>query len=359
MFWKDRNSVFLGCNQNFAKSAGLDHPEELIGKTDYDMPWSKEESDFFRKIDEEVMSSGIAQLNFEEPQTLSDGSKRWISTSKVPLFNEHKNVVGILGWYIDITPFKSMQFQINEKNAALIEYSQRLEKTNNELEIANRDMEMFTYALSHDLKSPIANILNFSDLILKTQNDKFDQDLIQQLNFVRSSGIKMDKLVQNILIYARTGLEDLTPNQVQIKSLISDKIVDLDQLLVGGNSDLNIDIPDISISCFPDLLGIVFHNLIGNGLKYNNSARPKVEGSMEETPTEIIFSIKDNGIGVDSEFQELIFQPFKRLHSTKIEGTGLGLSICRRIVELHKGKIWLQESTKSGSSFKFSISKSL
>ena len=82
VFWKDRSSVYLGCNANFARSAGYAHPEEIVGKTDYDMPWSAEEAEFFRKIDNEVMATGVSKLNFEEPQTMSDGSTRWLSTSK-------------------------------------------------------------------------------------------------------------------------------------------------------------------------------------------------------------------------------------------------------------------------------------
>ena len=115
VFWKDRNSTYLGCNLKFAKSAGLDSPIEIIGKTDYDLPWSKEESDFFRKIDKEVMDSRIPQVNFEEPQTINDGSTKWLRTSKIPLFDENDNVIGILGTYEDITERKQMELELIAK----------------------------------------------------------------------------------------------------------------------------------------------------------------------------------------------------------------------------------------------------
>ncbi|RQH11349.1 PAS domain-containing protein [Okeania hirsuta] len=99
VFWKDRDSVYMGCNQNFATSAGFKYPEDLIGKTDFDMAWSREQSLFFRKIDKAVMDSGKAQINYEEPQTINDGSTRWLRTSKIPLFNVHGKVIGILGAY--------------------------------------------------------------------------------------------------------------------------------------------------------------------------------------------------------------------------------------------------------------------
>jgi len=360
VFWKDRNSVYQGCNNNFAEYAGFDNAESIIGKTDYDLPWSKEEADFFIKIDQEVMNSGQSQLNFEEPQTLGDGSTRWISTSKVPLYDDDgKGVIGILGWYIDITPYKSMQIQIDEKNETLFNYSQRLEQSARELEQANSDMEMFTYAVSHDLKSPIRNIVSFTDLILKTQQGKLDNKVIEQLQIVLTSGKNMNNLVQNILTYARAGMGELLAQEVDIKKVISDKLEDLDNLLLRKDAKINIDFPDTTISCYPELLGIVFYNLIGNGLKYNESNPPTVKCTMETSDTNIIFSVKDNGIGISPDFQEEIFQPFKRLHSSIIEGSGLGLSICKRIIELHKGKIWIDKNTEEGSDFKFSIPKNI
>ena len=150
VFWKDLNCVYLGSNENFAKSAGFDSPDQLIGKTDYDLPWSKEEADFFRETDLKVMSSKKPQLNFEEPMTLKDGSTRWLSTSKTPLL-ENNEVIGILGWYNDITPYKQMEIEIDEKNKTLLGHSFQLEKSKKALEVANYDLEKFTYAVSLSL----------------------------------------------------------------------------------------------------------------------------------------------------------------------------------------------------------------
>ena len=356
VFWKDRNSVYLGCNKNFASYAGYEHPNEIKGKTDYDLPWSKEEADFFIKIDTEVMNSGIPQLNFEEQQTLVNGSSRWLSTSKMPIFDAEKRVVGILGWYIDITPYKSMQLQINEQNNTLLEYSLQLEKSKTVLENVNHDLELFTYAVSHDLKSPIRNIINFADLILKSENDNLDKKILDMLNFILDSGKKMNNLVGDILTYAKTGSKDLSANKVKIKSLISNKLSDLDQIVLKS-SNVILDFPDSLVNCYPELLGLVFYNLIGNGLKYNESEKPTVKCTMTELSSEIIFSISDNGIGIKPEFSEMIFQPFKRLHSSKFMGSGLGLSICKRIIELHNGRIWVDTELKTGSNIKFTISK--
>jgi len=359
VFWKDRSSVYLGCNANFARSAGYAHPKEIKGKTDYDMPWSVEEAEFFRKIDNEVMATGISKLNFEEPQTMSDGSTRWLSTSKVPLRGKDNEVEGILGWYIDITPYKSMQIQIDQKNEALLQYSQQLAQSKSKIEQANRDMELFTYAVSHDLRAPISNIIGFTDLILNKYGSSLEMSITSKLDRVLESGTRMNNLVQNILTYARTGLEKLESEKVNIKNLINSKLPALDQHLVNLNTKITIDIPDVSVPCFPEMLGLVFYNLIANGLKYNDSSTPVVSCTMETHSTHYVFSVRDNGMGIGPENAEKIFMPFKRIHSTALRGSGLGLSICKRIVELHLGQIWLEEVDSEGSDFRFSISRYL
>ena len=359
VFWKDRSSVYLGCNANFARSAGYAHPEEIVGKTDYDMPWSAEEAEFFRKIDNEVMATGVSKLNFEEPQTMSDGSTRWLSTSKVPLRGKDNEVEGILGWYIDITPYKSMQIQIDQKNEALLQYSQQLSQSNSKIEQANRDMELFTYAVSHDLRAPISNIVGFTDLILNKYGSSLDPAITSKLDRVLGSGRRMNNLVQNILTYARTGLEKQESEKVNIKKLINSKLPALDQHLVNPNTKITVDIPDVSVPCYPEMLGLVFYNLIANGLKYNESPMPVVHCTMETHNTHYVFSVRDNGMGISPENAEKIFMPFKRFHSTELRGSGLGLSICKRITELHLGQIWLEQVDTEGSDFRFSISRQL
>lgn len=119
VFWKDRDGVFLGCNQQFAKDANCSSPEEVIGKTDYDLPWTKEEADGFRKIDREIMESGIPRLNFEEKHTRASGEVRWLLVSKVPLRNKDGNIIGVLGSYGDITEIKRAN-EILRRNEQLL-----------------------------------------------------------------------------------------------------------------------------------------------------------------------------------------------------------------------------------------------
>jgi len=119
IFWKDRNSVYLGCNRNFARQAGVEKPENIMGKTDYDLAWKEAEADFYRKIDNEVMESGQPQLGIEEPQLQADGTRATLLTSKVPLSNSQGDVIGILGIYAEITDLKRAEEELRAREERL------------------------------------------------------------------------------------------------------------------------------------------------------------------------------------------------------------------------------------------------
>ncbi|MGB3571691.1 MAG: PAS domain-containing protein, partial [Phormidesmis sp.] len=119
IFWKDRHSVYLGCNRNFAEDAGIGLPEKIIGKTDYDLPWKKEESDFFRECDRRVMLADRAELGIVEPLLQGDGKQAWVETNKASLHDENGKVIGILGTYQDITVRKQAEIALHELNQKL------------------------------------------------------------------------------------------------------------------------------------------------------------------------------------------------------------------------------------------------
>jgi len=331
------------------------------------MPWGNTEADFYRKTDERIMSTGEAQLNFEESITLPDGSTRWLSTSKVPIFDKaNQKIVGVLGWFMDITQFKNMKIEIDEKNKALLEYSSRLEETNtqleqskNELQGVNYDLEKFTYAVSHDLKAPIRSILSFSELI-KNQIDKGAKEKAKKnVDIIINSGKRMSTLVKDILNYARTGAKNLTTEHTNILSLVESKILDLEELRQSKDARIILKLEDEVIDCYPHLIGIVFFNLINNAIKFNESRKPIVVCTCTSTETDWEFSISDNGIGIEPKFNEKVFDPFTTLNGSTYEGSGIGLSMCKRVINLHKGKIWIEKNPVRGTNIKFTIPKNL
>ncbi len=351
VFWKDTDSIYQGCNLNFADYAGLNAPDEVIGKSDYDLPWSKEESDFFRKIDKEVMESGEAKINFEEPQTISDGSTRWVRTSKIPLKNIEGEVIGILGTYEDITERKKMELELLSSNTVL-------KDLNAKLETVNLDLEQFAYAVSHDLKEPIRMIGGFSGLLRKKYADRLDVQGNEYLDYLIEGATRMSKLVGQILVYSKLEkLEDQFVNR-SFLDLLNEVLDELKIIIRDKNASVKVSVPNKKIKCQPERIKMLFHNLITNGIKFNTSTAPLIEINAEERAQEWYFQVADNGIGVEEEYRELIFKPFKRLDTRgKFPGSGIGLSICKRIIHLHEGELNCEGNNGNGSVFYFTIPK--
>jgi len=351
VFWKDRESIYLGCNLNFAKSAGLTSTDEIIGKSDYDLPWSKKDSDFYRKIDKEVMDSGVSQINFEESQTVDDGPINWLRTSKIPLFNSKNKVIGILGAYENITPRKIMELE-------LIRGNKELRELNAKLEMANIDLEQFAYATSHDLQEPLSTIEGFSRLLQNKYAGVFDKNGVESLNYIIKETQRMASLIRQVLDYSKIEKIKDKFERVDLGQVVKSAIDDLGILINKSNALLKINLPKQKINCNPKKMKVLFKNLISNGVKFNQSKIPTIEITFKENEAVWHFTIKDNGIGIKEVFQDTIFKPFKRLNLRhKFPGNGLGLSVCRKIVSLHGGKIYYTPNQYEGSSFHFTILK--
>lgn len=351
VFWKDTASIYLGCNMNFAKSAGLTSPDDIVGKSDYDMPWSREESDFFRKIDREVMDSGKSKINFEEPLTNSDGSTRWLRTSKIPLFGDKGEVIGILGAYEDITDRKSMELELISRN-------QHLSKLNAKLQMINVDLEQFAYSTSHDLKEPLRMIGSFADLIEKRVGNQIGKEGLEYFAFIKEGTVRMTKLISQILAYSKIDKVEEQFVEVDLSELIQETVQDLHATIKEKDVILTYNLPKEHILCQPDRIKILFHNLIINGIKFNHSPQPKIHIDFEDKGEEWLFSISDNGIGIEEKYNEEVFKPFKRLNTRdQFPGNGIGLSICKRVAYLHGGHIHFKRNQENGTTFYLTISK--
>lgn len=359
VWWKDKDSIFIGCNEKLAYYIGLNSADEIIGKSDYDIFDTKEDAESVIKIDQEIMASGKPQLNFEEYLTMGNLGKRWLSTSKIPLYGDEGEIIGTIGWFKDITEFKELEFQINEKNKALFEYNIELKIANQHLELVNSDLEKFTYAASHDLKGPVRTTKCFAELLKKNEGINLDKKALEYVDIICEATNRMKNLIEDILAYAQAGSSELIAESTDINEIISDKMIDLQPSYGEHSVDINLNLPKEKIKVYPQLIGLVFYNLLSNGIKFNDSPMPKIDCSYTEDDNFWTFSIQDNGIGIDQKYAEDIFKPFKRLVHQGIEGSGIGLSICNRIVTLHKGKIWLEQSMIGSTTFKFTISKHL
>lgn len=356
IFWKDKNSVYQGCNMTFAKSAGLEDPLDIVGKTDFDLPWTREESIYYRKVDKEVMELGVKQLGIEESQTL-DGSIKWLSTNKIPLYNEANDVVGILGTYEYITHRKELELALAEQAEKMAEKNIELKDLNENLSQKNKQLEELTYITSHDLQEPIRTISVLAKRLADKNSDKFDARTNQSLKFLEESSDRMSKLVKGLMDYAKIGrISEL--GLVDSNEVVNHVIKDLSPTIEKLSASFEITHLPV-LTGYKTEIGLLFQNLISNALKFRKKqGKPEIKISAIPEGDKYKFSITDNGIGFEPENKDRIFKMFQRLHKRdEYTGTGIGLAHCKRIVELHQGEIWVESTLGKGSTFHFTLRK--
>jgi PAS domain S-box-containing protein len=229
-----------------------------------------------------------------------------------------------------------------------------------ELTRSNAELEDFTYVVSHDLKEPLRGIEAFSGFLAEDYGDKLDEQGQRYISVLRESAVGMKDLIEDLLQLSRIGRARHEYTAVAVESILEDVRRDLGFALKEKKVDLRVQ-PDLpTITCQPAHLKQVFDNLISNAIKFSDKPHPVVEIACHEDDGVYSFSVRDNGIGVDEKYQEKIFQIFQRLgRREEYEGTGAGLTICKKIVEAHGGKIWVESTVGQGSTFSFTIPKEI
>jgi PAS domain S-box-containing protein len=227
-----------------------------------------------------------------------------------------------------------------------------------ELARSNRELEDFTYVVSHDLKEPLRSVEAFSTFLTEDYGDKLGEQGQRYVGVLRDSAMRMSALIENLLVLSRIGRTGGECAPVSAQSLLEDIRQDLSFTLEEKQVDLRIQSDLPTITCQPAHLKQVFENLISNAVKFSDKPRPVVEIACHEDDSLYTFSVRDNGIGIDEKYHERIFQIFQRLGRREdYEGTGVGLTICKKIVGAHGGKIWVESKVGQGSTFLFTIPK--
>lgn len=244
----------------------------------------------------------------------------------------------------------------NEKTAEDIkreELLSNLASKNQELLRVNKDLENFAYATSHDLKTPIRTMVSFTDLLHKKKDTLGDQTAVEYIEFINQSSRQMYHLVENLLSYSKIGIDK---GQAEW--------VDLNVLMKQIYTQFRHEYPHFKLiipTALPTLfshknhLAVLFHNLVENGIKYNESRECIVQIRYRYTEGQLFFDIEDNGIGIEPAYQKYVFEIFKRLHnSSNYTGTGIGLATCQRIIQQLNGKISFHSKLDEGTTFSLS-----
>lgn len=246
--------------------------------------------------------------------------------------------------------------ELENAHARLEHQAAELRSCMEQLDRINHELEDFAYIASHDLKEPLRGISSYCEILMEDYRHKLDQDGRRRLTTAIHLCDRTENLISDLLTYCRVGRKAAIKTRVNLNTVTANLLKMLRPSIERRNAIVRIarDLPPVVGNA--TLIGMVFSNLIYNGLKFNESRRPHL--TVGWLPTEpATFYVKDNGIGIAKEHHEAIFTIFRRLHSRKkYEGTGAGLTIVRKIVELYGGSIWLQSAPGAGSTFYFTLS---
>jgi len=340
LFVKGRDHRFIVVNDAFCDFTNLPR-EKIIGKTDFFFMKDSEVEKYWQ-IDESILNTGQTYKN--EVIFEVEGEKRVISTTKTRfVLNNKKYVVGNV---LDITEIKSLELELAEKNTQLQKYIN-----------SNDELERFAYYASHDLKSPLQNIVNYSSLLKDTIASKLSEQESTCLGFILNGAKRMHQTVEDLLSFSFSVNKKVVLTKVDFMDLLNEVKLDLEILIKDKAPELNINSITTLVNCDRGSIKNVIQNLLSNAIKFTPKDRkPIIDIHCEEKMNEFVFRISDNGVGIPPNKFDQIFEIFSRLHSqNEFEGTGIGLSFCKKVIEKHNGKIWLESKINEGTTFFFSL----
>jgi|GEM_PF-1900503 signal transduction histidine kinase len=236
-------------------------------------------------------------------------------------------------------------------------YEEEMKATNLKLEQSNKELEQFAYVASHDLQEPLRMVSSFTQLLSKKYKGQLSEEADSYINFAVNGASRMQILINDLLEYSRVTRKGKPLELTESSTAVNQAILNLKRKIEDGQVVVNYsDLPKVLAD--ETQLTRLIQNLIDNAIKYKSDEIPQIDIKAEETDNEWKFSVSDNGIGIDMEYREKIFEIFERLHSiSKYPGTGIGLSICKKIVERHGGKIWIENNKTKGVTFYFTLNK--
>jgi PAS domain S-box-containing protein len=291
-------------------------------------------------VEKAIRTKGTFEL---EHQVIREGGKvGWLHSRAVPLLDSKGEVKEWFGFATDVTERKRLEAELRQAAE--------------ELKRSNQDLEQFAHVASHDLQEPLRQVKGHLDLIRRRMGDTLEESVRESMGFAIDGAERMQVLIRDLLAYSRVGRQEEKFAEVEMSEVLTFALANLE--MAAKRSGAVIEHEDLpKVVAAPGLMRQLLQNLVGNALKYHARDRvPRVYvGARREKGGWVIF-VRDNGIGIAREYQERVFMPFRRLHTrSEYPGTGLGLAICKRIVELHGGRIWVESEVGRGATFYFTV----
>ena len=345
IYFKDRESRFIRINKAIANLFHLSDAKEAIGKTDAEF-FTEEHAQQAFADEQEVIRSGAPMEAKEEKETWPSGQETWVSSTKAPLFDETGEIIGTFGISRDIT----------ERVRAQAE----LQAAKETAEYANRAKSDFLANMSHELRTPLNAIIGFAEILRDEIIAPIKPEQKELVTDIHTSGRHLLDMINDILDLSKieAGTMDLDFETFSIMETMDEVSTIINALARKKRIQLAREFnQDITITADKTKFKQILYNLLANGVKFTNEGG-RVTTKLEILDNSLLIRVTDTGVGISPEDQEMLFQAFTQVDTSKArahEGTGLGLALTKRLVELHGGKIWVESAIGEGSAFSFSL----
>ena len=291
---------------------------------------------------QETSSTGV-ELNTEWRVLDPKGGERWLMARGRPIYNDQGQAVSYIGIVMDITERKRAEHELS--------------KTILDLERSNKELEQFAYVASHDLQEPLRMVASYTQLLAERYGEQLDDKAKKFIEYAVDGAVRMQRLILDLLTLSRVTTRGSKIQLVDSNVALGMAVASLGESIRESNALVtNDELPQVMAD--QTQLAQVFQNLISNAIKFRDANPPLIHISARADGPNWLFSVKDNGIGIDPQYKDRIFVIFQRLHTREeYPGTGIGLALCQRIVNRHGGEIWLDSNPGNGSTFYFTIPK--
>ena len=363
IFWKDRDLRYLGCNPSFAADAGKTSPAEVIGQDDFQMAWAAN-AQIYRADDQQVISSGLGRIGYEEPQQQADGQVIWLRTSKVPLRNGHGEIIGVLGVYDDISEIKRAHAELAQHRYHLEqlidERTAELSRARAAAESANLAKSAFLANMSHEIRTPLNAITGMAHLIRRAG---LEPKQMAQLDKLEAASEHLLGIINAVLDLSKieAGKFVLEESELDVELIFDNVIAMLRQRAQNKQLSLRVELDRVP----PRLLGDPTRiqqavlNFAANAVKFSEAGEVLLRASCEQEAADSVmirFEVIDHGIGIAPEAISRLFSAFEQADNSttrKYGGTGLGLAVNRKLAEIMGGEVGVNSALGLGSTFWF------
>ncbi|MFC7239370.1 ATP-binding protein [Saliphagus sp. GCM10025317] len=324
-----------------------DHIFELLEVDADEEPPLEDALDMYHEDDQGIVEDAVENalvsgdpFDVEARIRTNSGDIRWLRLQGVPEVVDNK-AASLRGAVQDITERKQRE--------------KRLEEVIERLEASNERLEQFAYAASHDLQEPLRMVSTYLQLLERRYENALDEDGEEFLEFAVDGANRMREMIDGLLAYSRVETQGDPLERIDLDAVFDDVLADLRIQIAGSDAEITADdLPRVEGDATQ--LRQVFQNLLENAITYSGDEKPRIHASAERDGAEWIVSVRDEGIGIDTDNQDCIFEVFQRLHTHgEYDGTGIGLALCERIVERHGGDIWVESEPGEGATFSFTL----